>query len=302
MKKLLSLLLACLLLALPLSAAFAEAPDLSYEENNADLYTITEDAETGEVLITSSLSAADRTFTHQYTSQYYRSSTQFDVVSSVSGDAAPALRLWIVHWTDVTFLSFEHITFTFDGHTFTFSDVAIPDLSIYARPSYMEKLLITFDSTAPDFVTALTEYCAGLGENEAFTCTMILHGAEDRTFEIELGDGFRQDFLLMQQAHAAMTGAGSSVSAPVAAENASDSAATDEAEASGDVYIVVDAAKAAVRDRAAIRLKPNISADILAYAHTGETFRLLNVIPNWYVIDVNGDTGYINQGVAKIVE
>lgn len=309
MKKLLSLLMACLMLAASLTAAMAQAPDLTILEGLPGLYAITEGTDNDETLVTSTLESADRSYTHLYSSEYYRSSTLFEVICA--GEATPELRLWVIDWTDVGFLDIQRISIAFGDKTFTFEGVANPDLCIYARPSYMEKLLVTFGDT--DFIAALAEHCANLGENEAFAGTMTLHAFED--IEVALGDGFRKDFTLMLQALTAL--GGSTIEIPAVEEGndqmteeaaeqqpaeSGDEAAEQQPEESGVTYIVVDAANATVRDRAAIRFEPSISADLLAYAYTGETFRLLNVIPNWYVIDVNGYTGYINQGVAKIVE
>jgi len=309
MKKLLSLLTACLMLAASLTAAMAQSPDLTILEGLPGLYAATDGTDNNETLVTSTLESADRVYTHLYSSDYYRSTTLFEVICA--GEAAPELRLWVIDWTDVGFLDVQRISIAFGDKTFTFEGIANPDLSIYARPSYMEKLLVTFGDT--DFIAALAEHCANLGEDEAFAGTMTLHAFED--IEVALGDGFRKDFTLMLQALTAL--GGNAVEAPAieAGDNQTTEDATEQQptesgeettveqpEESGVTYIVVDATNATVRDRAAIRFEPSISADLLAYAYTGETFRLLNVIPNWYVIDVNGYTGYINQGVAKIVE
>ena len=321
MKKLLSLLTACLMLAASLTAAMAQAPDLTILEGLPGLYAVTEGTDNNETLVTSTLESADRVYTHLYSSDYYRSTTLFEVICA--GEAAPELRLWVLDWTDVGFLDVQRISIAFGDKTFTFEGVANPDLSIYARPSYMEKLLVTFGDT--DFIAALAEHCANLGEDEAFAGTMTLHAFED--IEVALGDGFRKDFTLMLQALTALDGNAVEAPAIEAGDNQTTEDATEQQptesgeetaveqpaesgneateqqpEESGVTYIVVDATNATVRDRAAIRFEPSISADLLAYAYTGETFRLLHVIPNWYVIDVNGYTGYINQGVAKIVE
>lgn len=308
MKKLLSLLMTCLMLAATLTAAMAQAPDLTILEGFPSLYNITESTDSNETLVTSTLESADRIYTHLYSSAYYRSSTLFEVVCSE--DAAPALRLWVIDWTDVGFLDVQRISIAFGDQTFTFEGVANPDLSIYARPSYMEKLLVTFGDT--DFIAALAEHCANLGKNEAFTGTMTLHAFED--IEVALGDGFRKDFTLMLQALTALGGTAVTPAIEAISNQTTEEATEQQPAESGDealaqkpaesgvTYIVVDATNATVRDRAAIRFEPSISADLLTYAYTGETFKLLNVIPNWYVIDVNGYTGYINQGVAKIVE
>ena len=299
MKKLISLLLACVMLGLSMCSALAEA------------------TEPVELLMTAHLPSADLTLTHEYASQYYRSSTQFEVYTL--GDEAPVLRLRINHWTDAGFMDLNGITFTLGEESFTFENVGDPTLSIYARPSYSETLLITFDEGDADFIAALLAACESLEEGEVLPCQVVLHGIVDEN--AELGADFAQDFLLMYQLFTGTPAVEQTlVPDPVEyypavepeSENTEDIPAvepetepTEDAPATentGDIYIVVDATNATVKDRAAIRFSPSISAAVLVYAYTGDTFRVRYEEGDWYCIDVEGKYGYIHKGVAYIQE
>lgn len=59
-------------------------------------------------------------------------------------------------------------------------------------------------------------------------------------------------------------------------------------------YVVVTA------DSGKIRTEPSISGGLIKTAYKGETYELIEVSGDWYVIDVDGRTGYLHTGVAAI--
>lgn len=59
-------------------------------------------------------------------------------------------------------------------------------------------------------------------------------------------------------------------------------------------YVVVTA------DSGKIRTEPSISGGLLKTAYKGETYELIEQSGDWYVIDVDGRTGYLHTGVAEI--
>ena len=69
-----------------------------------------------------------------------------------------------------------------------------------------------------------------------------------------------------------------------------------------EIYIVVDATNATVPGRAAIRLTPELNGQLLIYATSGQTFRLLYELDKWYAIDVNDYEAFIHKSVAHITE
>lgn len=203
MKKLLSLLLALCLL---LSASTALALDLAFVAENPGIYTMNVDDD-GDAFITTALTVADRSFTHQYESANYWSSTQFDilVVDYAAAEALPVWRLWITYTADNRYQNFDSVTFDFSGYSFTFTDISNPEWQEMVGDSYMEQTLIQFGMMNIEFFIALEKYCAGLDESLAdFTGTMTLHGDED--IVVNLGQGFALDFVLTKMAYVQMDG------------------------------------------------------------------------------------------------
>lgn len=67
-----------------------------------------------------------------------------------------------------------------------------------------------------------------------------------------------------------------------------------EEDSSAVVYVVITA------DSGKIRTEASVSGGLIRTAYKGETFELIREEGDWYVVDVNGRTGYIHQGVAGI--
>ena len=59
-------------------------------------------------------------------------------------------------------------------------------------------------------------------------------------------------------------------------------------------YVVITA------DSGKIRTEPSISGGLIKTAYKGETYELIEQSGAWYVIDVDGRTGYLHSGVAEI--
>lgn len=73
-----------------------------------------------------------------------------------------------------------------------------------------------------------------------------------------------------------------------------EAAAQAAAEAAAQKYVVITA------ESGKIRTEASISGGLIKTAYKGETFELIREEGDWYVVDVNGRTGYIHQGVAAI--
>lgn len=65
-------------------------------------------------------------------------------------------------------------------------------------------------------------------------------------------------------------------------------------EAAAQKYVVITA------DSGKIRTEASISGGLIKTAYKGESFVLIKEITDWFVVDVNGRTGYIHKGVAAI--
>lgn len=207
MKKFVALLSACLMIALSMSGAFAATLNLTYPQNNPDIYTIDVNEAGTAVFVETVLTAKDRHFTHKYESDYYWSSTQFDVLGVNYGttDAYPVWRVWIVYANDKSFKNIDSVTFVLEGTSYTFTDISDPDWLTQNETSYLEEMLIKFGMDNLDFVVALEQYCNKLDDVDDFSCTLILHAANE-DISVTLGGGFALDFVLTKQAYIEMDG------------------------------------------------------------------------------------------------
>lgn len=208
MKKFLTLLTACLLLVLTASTAMAATVDLSYVRSNPDIFTIDPSSDGSAYFVETVLTAKDRHFTHKYESDYYWSSTQFDVLvlGIDSNDQYPVWRCWVIYANDTSFKKIDSVTFVLGGKRYTFTDIDDPE-NWYTQneTSYLEEMLIKFGMDNLEFVVALEEYCNSLESVDDFQCTLILHAAnEDIT--VTLGSGFALDFMLTKKAYLEMDG------------------------------------------------------------------------------------------------
>lgn len=93
---------------------------------------------------------------------------------------------------------------------------------------------------------------------------------------------------------AQLTGAaGADAGAEEAPADAEETTPVEE-DSSAVVYVVITA------DSGKIRTEASVSGGLIRTAYKGETFELIREEGDWYVVDVNGRTGYIHQGVAGI--
>lgn len=78
----------------------------------------------------------------------------------------------------------------------------------------------------------------------------------------------------------------------------------DDAAASGNAAVnASDKAAACVvitADSARIRTEQSVSGGLIKTAYRGETYELIKQSGDWYVVKVDGRTGYIHKGVAAI--
>lgn len=82
--------------------------------------------------------------------------------------------------------------------------------------------------------------------------------------------------------------------AEATAEAAAAAKAEAEVQAAMTKYVVITA------DSGKIRTEASISGGLLKTAYKGEAFPLQNESGDWYIVDVDGRTGYIHKGVAAI--
>lgn len=198
----LSFILALVLMLSCFSCAFAAEFDMSIVRENTDLYKVSVDNEEDVAFITTNLAVSARAFTHKYESTYRYSSTKFDtlVIDYLKTSARPVFRLWVTYCADDSFLNINGISFLVDGKKYTFSDVADPDWYTQDEKGYAEEMLIKFDMDNIDFLVALEDYMPeelSLEALKAAPVTMILHGREDVTVQLE--DGFWLDFIAMKR-------------------------------------------------------------------------------------------------------
>jgi len=80
----------------------------------------------------------------------------------------------------------------------------------------------------------------------------------------------------------------------MAEEDMRNEAAAEAEAAAAKKYVVITA------DSGKIRTEASISGGLIKTAYKGETFELIEQSGDWYVVKVDGRTGYIHSGVAKI--
>ena len=202
MKKALCLTLV-LALCLPLAAA-AEGFDLSPVQALTDYFTIDVDTEANAAFVETQLTAADRSFVHEFENDIYYSSTQFDLlaVHYNEPDCYPVFRLWIDYWA-YDFLKIDSVTFELDGVKYTFSGVSKDEWrTSHGSEGINESLLIKFGMENIAFPAAL-EHAMNSIDNDLdrvgeLNITLTLHGTTDVT--VRLGDGFWVDFAAMKLA------------------------------------------------------------------------------------------------------
>ena len=114
---------------------------------------------------------------------------------------------------------------------------------------------------------------------------MILHGDEDVV--ANLGYGFLDDFMLTENAYLYMDGLATieKISGHPMVKN--DTPLISQ-------YITI------INSSANIRSGPDASYSKVKTAVKGDTFPLLGEENGWYMIDVNGTTGYVSKKLCEI--
>ena len=209
MKRVISLLLVFVMMAMLCTQALAvrEPLDLS-AVRNSDYLTLDVNKDSNAAFIESSLSTADRSFNHKYENDYLYSSTKFDIlIVDYFGDSYPVFRLWINYTAD-KFQYITAVTFIIDGVRYTFSGISDTDHLYELENGVSEDLLIKFGTDNIGFITALGEYILpaveGKKEYSDIDITMILHGIEDISVDLDMG--FILDFILLMNAFSEIGG------------------------------------------------------------------------------------------------
>lgn len=204
MKKTICVILTFMMLFGAVSSVFAEDEpfDLSFARDNSNIYELDVDLDNDCAFVTSTLSAKDRSFTHSNESDSMYSSTEFDllVLNYLENTRFPVFRLWIMLSTETDYEYITSATFTFEGKSYTFSDIA--DKEWFTKNDsgdYMQKVLIKFGLDDIEFIMALLEYeqkWLAANYDDSFTVKLVLHGAEN--IETTLGKQFLYDFTAIQ--------------------------------------------------------------------------------------------------------
>lgn len=111
----------------------------------------------------------------------------------------------------------------------------------------------------------------------------------DDSYETILGE-IKEDMLMVHRSAQIAEGDAPSASGAEDGEDAADADAADEAAAR--VVITADSAR--------IRTEQSISGGLIKTAYKGESFPCIGETNDWYVIEVNGRTGYVHKGVSAI--
>ena len=204
MKKLVSLIIALLVMACPMMAMAGSFDGSVFQGLYFSSIATLDLNEDGSVaFVESQLTAATRSFTTPYEHPRYYNSTLWDIVIPRydTGNPAPRIRLWIRYY-GTQFANIEGVSFQLNGKTYTFTGVSDPERQTYKEEedAYTERLLIIFDDQSLDFIAEMEAYCENCNTVEAMNehpITMILHGDED--IVITLGSGFMSDFMIIKE-------------------------------------------------------------------------------------------------------
>ena len=204
MKKLVSLIIALLVMACPMMAMAGSFDGSVFQGLYFSSIATLDLNEDGSVaFVESQLTAATRSFTTPYEHPRYYNSTLWDIVIPRydTGTPAPRIRLWIRSY-GTQFANIEGVSFQLNGKTYTFTGVSDPERQTYKEEedAYTERLLIIFDDQSLDFIAEMEAYCETCNTVEAMNehpITMILHGDED--IVVTLGSGFMSDFMIIKE-------------------------------------------------------------------------------------------------------
>lgn len=197
MKKIISVLLAAVMILSICSTAFAKTGfDMSYFEEG-DTFTIEIDDDGDTAFIYYDVSAAIRSFVHKYESNEYYSTFDTDIIIvdyDKKSDRYPVLRTWIDYRAD-EYMNFESVSFIIDGKEYLFSDISLDDSCEELEVGIREDLLVKYGDYSEDFVNVLFEKSYELlsqaSEEDELNfpeMKMILHGKED--IEADVSEGF----------------------------------------------------------------------------------------------------------------
>ena len=210
MKKVFSLIL-CLVLACSLTlTALADGFDASLVKENDSLFEFTVNSDEGIAFVDAAMTVRERSFTHPYESESYYSYVYSNlvIIDYFNSTSYPVWRFW-VDYVGTKHIYANAVTFTFDGNSYTFTDVADTDrITDRDNGDGEEILLVVIGTDNVDFVTGLETYLNKLQEidpDDAYTSitenaevSMTLHGTED--FTVQLPSTFMLEYFLMRAA------------------------------------------------------------------------------------------------------
>ena len=208
MKRFVAILLVAVLGCILPAAAAGESLDLTFVKEYPELYRISDEENSDEVIIDSTVPPADRTFDHKYASTGEtgcRVRSGICLTKEDDGSWFPLLFMYFDDYTKDAFLEIGSVTFVVGEKEFTFSDFAYDKELVDGK--YYETFQIFFGNNNIDFIAALADLIS-TQENEEqimkMTGEMILHGKKDVT--VILSGGFYYDAFLLLLAMSRING------------------------------------------------------------------------------------------------
>ncbi len=188
-KRLVALALSLVLMLTIVSPAVADDGfDISYIRKNDKIFEISVNDEEEIAFITTVISVADRSFTHEYESKTRYSYLESDilVLDYYSDNPEGILRTWIVYSAD-EFLYITSVSFFVNGKEYIFSGIADSEWHYEFDDGIMEKVLIKYGAEgSADFLDAVIDEGIKSNDDENYSpeIKMVLHGTKDVTVNL----------------------------------------------------------------------------------------------------------------------
>ena len=212
-KRLVALALSLALVLTIVSPAVADDGfDMSAIRGN-DYLEISVDKEKGVAFVTTKMSVAGRSFTHEYESETRYSCFESDilVLDYYSDNPEGILRTLITYSAD-EFLYITSVSFFVNGKEYIFSDIADSEWYYEFDDGIVEQILIKYGAEGSwDFLKAVYDELdkSSDDENYSLEIKMVLHGTKDVTVSLEIMPMF--DLVIMAGAWAEANGTFASV-------------------------------------------------------------------------------------------
>lgn len=188
-KRLVALALSLTLVLTIVSPAMADDEfDMSAIRGD-DYFEISVDKEEGLAFVTTKMSVAGRSFTHEYESETRYSYFESDilVLDYYSDNPEGILRTWIAYSAD-EFLYITSVSFFVNGKEYIFSDIADSEWYYEFDDGIVEQILIKYGAEGSrDFLKAVYDELNKSidDENHSLEIKMVLHGTKDVTVSLE---------------------------------------------------------------------------------------------------------------------